>query len=506
MLMVEDSADDAALITRELRRGGYAPECRRVETRSEFNAALETDPWDVIVSDFALPGYGGLLALSDLRASGRDIPFILVSGTIGETVAVEAMRAGAQDYVLKHDLTRLPAAIARELRERTIRAEKERMREQLSISERMASAGMLAAGLVHEINNPLAVAIANVEYIASGLAGLSAADRGEPIHAAVRDASEALARIRELVVDVRLFSRPLDVATGAVDVRRVLDTSARMALSEIRHRARLTKEYGEVVLVSANESRLGQVLLNLLVNAAQAIPEGDPDSNQIRLVAKTDDAGRVLVEVHDTGCGISPLNLERIFQPFFTTKPVGMGTGLGLSICHRIVTELGGEISVESQVARGSCFRLTLPPAPGLPEAIRAHSDAPAARRLRILVVDDEESIGTAVKRIASRLHDVVSVTRAEEALARINAGDRFDVILSDLMMPHMTGMELHAQLLALAPDQAQRVVFLTGGAFAAPAQEYLLGVQNRLLEKPFAIADLLAALVVAGGPDPKSA
>src|SRR5260370_9260142 len=145
VLLVEDSEADEALILRELKHGGYDPTLERVKDGKAFKAALEAQPWDIVISDHSLPGFSGLAALAELRATGKDIPFILVSGTIGERLAVEVMRAGAQDYVLKGDLTRLPAAIKREVREAAGRAEQTQMRERFMMSDRMASAGMLAA-------------------------------------------------------------------------------------------------------------------------------------------------------------------------------------------------------------------------------------------------------------------------------------------------------------------------------------------------------------------------
>jgi two-component system, NtrC family, sensor kinase len=177
----------------------------------------------------------------------------------------------------------------------------------------------------------------------------------------LRDASEGLRRIRDIVVDVKLFSRPHDDNTGAMDIRKVCESSARMAWNEIRHRAKLVKEYGEVPPVHANESRGGQVVLNLIVNAAQAIPEGHADANEIRIVTGKDEAGWAFVEVRDTGAGIPAQNLERIFDPFFTTKPVGIGTGLGLAVCSRTVNQLGGRIGVESEVGKGTIFRVAFP-------------------------------------------------------------------------------------------------------------------------------------------------
>jgi len=293
---------------------------------------------------------------------------------------------------------------------------------------------------------------------------------------------------------LKVFSRSDEDKTGAVDVRRVIESSLRMAWNEIRHRARLVKEYGDVPPVEGNEGRLGQVFLNLVMNAAQAIPEGRADKNENRVVTKQDDHGRVVVEVRDTGSGIPDSVISRIFDPFFTTKPIGVGTGLGLAICHRIVTALGGELVVESQVGKGSVFRTILPTAKG--EAAEV-SHPPAAivpgRRGRILVVDDEPKLGAAVRRMLSAEHEVLAVTSARDAIGRVSKGERFDIILCDLMMPEMTGMDLHAELLRLAPEQAEKVIFMTGGAFTSRARVFLDQVRNPRVEKPFDVGGLRA-------------
>jgi signal transduction histidine kinase len=511
LLLVEDSEDDAVLVLRELERGGYQSRCVRVDTRAAFKAALESEIWDVVVSDHTLPQYDGLTALADLRSSGRDIPFILISGTIGEAVAVDAMRAGAQDYVLKGDLTRLPAAVEREVRETAARAEQAKMRERLMISERMASAGTLAAGVAHEINNPLAVAMLNLSMTAEALTHITAiaddlkargsggaatlsgpiAKLGEPLV----DVREALDRIRDIVRDVKLFSRPHDEVTSNVDLRRVADSSARMAWNEIRHRARLVKHYGEIPLVHANESRLGQVLLNLLVNAAQALPEGHAEHHEIRVTTRTDEAGDAITEVADTGCGMTKETAARIFDPFFTTKPVGIGTGLGLAICHGIVTDLGGRIEVESEVGKGTVFRVLLPPGQPSRTIMRVASARTPGFRGRVLVVDDDANLGRALRRSLSAHHDVTVLTSGTAALESIAKGAHFDAILLDVMMPDVSGMETYERLQREAPEQARRTVFLTGGAFTPSAREFLDHVPNPKLEKPVDAADLLAAI-----------
>ena len=514
ILLLEDSDDDAALITHELKRGGYEAICLRVESQEEFRSALASRDWDVIISDYALPSYSGLRALADLHASGKDIPFILVSGTVGEAGAVAAMKAGAHDYVLKGDLSRLPLAVEREVREMAIRAQQAAMRERLVISERMASAGTLAAGVAHEINNPLAVAMANLEFVSETLARVTSEARdsggkrvlvGEwsglnqlgTLDEAMRDTREALVRMRDIVKDVKLFSRPHEDKAEAVDLKRVIESSVRMAWNEIRHRARVVKVYDSVPMVNANESRLGQVLLNLIVNGAQAMSEGHAGRNELRIVTRTADDGHAIVEISDTGAGIADSDLQRIFDPFFTTKPVGVGTGLGLAICQRIVLELGGRIEVESAVGRGTLFRLVLPAARES-QNVKAKTVRPTSgHRARVLVVDDEPAMGRALQRSLRDHLDVVALTSARDALELVSSGERFEVILSDVMMPEMSGMELYHSLQRIAPEQAQRMIFVTGGAFTAAAREFLDRIPNPRIEKPVEATNLLA--MVAG-------
>ncbi|HZS35304.1 MAG TPA: ATP-binding protein, partial [Polyangia bacterium] len=307
---------------------------------------------------------------------------------------------------------------------------------------------------------------------------------------------EAAERVRLIVRDLKIFSRPEEEKLGAVDVRVVMESSLRMAWNEIRHRARLVKSYGDVPAVAANEARLGQVFLNLVINAAQAIEPGHADRNQLRVATRDGGAGRVIVEVADTGSGIPADVIGRIFDPFFSTKPIGVGTGLGLPICYRIVTGFGGEIGVESEPGKGSVFRVTLPIAvPAVEEPAPAAAPAPApARRARVLVVDDDEMVARSLRRMIGPEHHVV-VASSARAGAEACARERFDVILCDLMMPEMTGMDLHAELARVAPEQAARMVFMTGGAFTPDARSFLERVPNERLEKPFDVEALRAII-----------
>ncbi len=515
VLLVEDVERDALLLVRELQRGGFDVTCERVDTREAMSVALEELSWDIVISDYVLPRFSAPQALALVKERKLDLPFIIVSGTVGEETAVESIRAGAHDFMAKGKFARLIPSVERELRDAVLRNERSRMQEQLLISDRMASVGTLAAGVAHEINNPLAALMANLSFAAEEIAKLGQdvrekesgatsdsatidwiAVRLHELEEPLRDARESGDRIRLIVRDLKIFSRGDEEKRSAVDVRRVLETSLRMAWNEIRHRARLVKDYGNVPPVEGNEGRLGQVFLNLLVNAAQAMPEGRADQNEIRITTRQDDEGRVVVEVRDTGCGIPESVLHKVFDPFFTTKPIGVGTGLGLGICHRIVTAMGGQILVESQVGKGTVIQTVLPVALADASAVSTPPVALVARRRgRILVVDDEPMIGAAVRRMLSPEHEVLAVTSAREAIGRLSQGERFDVILCDLMMPDMTGRAFYAELSRLAPEQAEKVIFMTGDTFSSRAREFLDQVRNPRVEKPFDVG-VLKALV----------
>jgi len=358
----------------------------------------------------------------------------------------------------------------------------------LALSERMASIGTLAGGVAHELNNPLASVAANLAFAEERLAAPGAPARQDDVVEALRDAREGAERMRSIIRDLQTFSRGDDENPGIVRLGPVLDSCVAMAWSEIRHRARLVKDIGELQPVCGVEGRLAQVFLNLVLNAAQAIAEGAADRNEIRVAARAAPDGRVCVEVRDTGAGIAPEHLARIFDPFFTTKPPGTATGLGLSICHGIVTALGGVIEVESRVGEGSTFRVLLPAAEPL-------AVAPPPPRPRVLVVDDDPLVGAAVRRALAPEFDVTVVSSGRAALALLGAGNAYEAMLSDLLMPELTGMELHEEVAKLDPHLAERTVFMTGGAFTGAARAFADRMGERVIPKPFDVDALREAV-----------
>ncbi len=367
----------------------------------------------------------------------------------------------------------------------------------VQLSDRMASIGTLAAGVAHEINNPLSYVMTNAELLLQQLGELGKeVDVSTTAEVAI-DCLEGLHRITEIVRNLQAFSRDKDDAIGPVSVRRVVESAINMAANEIRHRAVLVRELDAVPAVRANESKLGQVLLNLLVNAAQAIPAGDAQRNKITVRATRLGMGKVCIEVRDTGSGIDPEHVERVFDPFFTTKPVGEGTGLGLSISHNIVRSFGGDIQVESVPGEGTVMRVILPALAGRARTTSKAIAIPVltrddAKRAKILIIDDDRGILRALRRLLKK-HEVTIAHSGREAVSTLNSDQQFDLVLCDLMMPDMTGMDVYDAVKQTREDLLSKIVFMTGGVFTERARGFIATVQNEILEKPIDVRNLVA-------------
>ncbi len=408
------------------------------------------------------------------------------------------------------DLDGMPAqiTIVRDL------TEQRRLEAQVAQADRMAALGRIAAGVAHELNNPLSYVLGNLEVAGEELPEMlneclmlqgktqqdqelgprvsKLSERLRNLVSVVHDASDGADRVRAIMRDLKSFSRPdTDDRREPVDIARPLDAAVRMAWREIQPRARLVQDRQSVPLVLGVEGRLCQVFLNLLVNAAEALPDGGSHTHEVRIKTATSASGDAVIEISDTGPGIAPQQLSHLFEPFFTTKGAGRGTGLGLSICHDIVRAHGGQIEIVSAAGEGACFRVTLPAAPN----VLPTPSPQATRRGQVLIIDDEPHVAATLRQFLARDHDVTVLSGGREALRLIADGKRFDVIFCDLMMPDVNGMNFHRTLMADARDQGDRIVFMTGGALTPVIREFLEQVPNRHMEKPFTLGDVRQAV-----------
>jgi signal transduction histidine kinase len=431
-----------------------------------------------------------------LKAPCADAPVLVRLAVVSLTLA------GASTHCLvMTDLTeqrRQSAAMA---------TERAQMQARLLLADRMSSLGTLAAGVAHEINNPLAYLVTSLELIRNRAPELSGAETTGWLVRQLDRASEGAERVRLIVRGLKAFSRADDETMGIVDPRRALDTSIALAENALRLKAHLVRDYDALPHVWANEARLGQVFLNLLVNATDAVPPGAAARNEVCVLGRTDAEGRAVIEISDTGGGIKADHMSLIFDPFFTTKPLNVGTGLGLALCRAVVGSLDGQITVESVLGEGSTFRIVLPGVDGAaPRAASSSAEAAASdSRGRLLFIDDERDICEVMQEVMEPFHDLVTMTDARRALELLATGEFFDVILCDMRMPDMTGLDFHTRLRSDNPAQANRVVLMSGGFTRRPGDPPIV-LPRPLLEKPFIIEQVLALMREAMQREPLGA
>lgn len=349
---------------------------------------------------------------------------------------------------------------------------------------RMLLAGEVAASVAHEINNPLTYLLANLEHAEQQLARSSCS---RDVLDAVSEAREGADRLSWIVGELGKVTRAPSSRIEPVYLDRLLDSVLTMAKPHLRGRARSSAHCEVLHPVAGNEARLFQVLLNLVINAAQSL-DPERDDHEIRVGSRWTDDRNIAVHVSDTGVGIPPENLERIFEPYFTTRAARKGTGLGLALCRRYIEQMGGTIEVQSEIGVGSTFRVVLPPARGggdRPTLVPEYNE----RVARILLVDDEHYIGRAFARALAG-HEITIAESAEEALLRLSEAT-FDVVFTDIVMPGMSGIDLFRRIRSEHPRLARRVVFFTGGALDRGAAAFLETVENPRFQKPVGVQQL---------------
>lgn len=394
-------------------------------------------------------------------------------------------RAGELDGILARDLSE----------ERLVQAD-------LLVADRMMSIGALAAGVAHDINNPLSYVLGNLDFLSGELEALLEGvepELAKDLSEAVHESKEGADRVRRIISDLRAFARSDAGVSRPLDVVRVVDSAVNMAFVEIRHRARLDKRLEPTPPVEANEARLGQVVLNLLLNSVHAMRAGAQDRNVIRVRTYTNERGAACIEVSDNGPGIPPEIVGRIFDPFFTTKPRGTGTGLGLAMAHGVVSELGGHVAVESKLGEGTTLLVEIPPACGSDEGPRtdpAARHAPVQGPARVFVVDDDPLITSLIRRGLERAGHAVEVAAGgDEAIARLTVDIDFDVVFCDLLMPGCTGMDVYGWVVDNQACLAPKMVFMSGGVFTERVHRFLSSVSNLRVDKPFEV-EALPALI----------
>ncbi|WP_168210426.1 hybrid sensor histidine kinase/response regulator [Persicimonas caeni] len=384
--------------------------------------------------------------------------------------------------------------------------ERKHLQAKMMQMDRMIAVGTLAAGVAHEINNPLAFMTGNVTLLLSELEQ-GAFDNWQPpadsmldhdeLREVLDDVTEGAERIRAIVSSLRAFAREQEDADldGSVDILALLDSCTKMAQNEIKHRARLVTDFGEVPAVRGDNSQLGQVFLNLIVNAAHAVPAGHHDDNEIR-VSVTSEDDTVIVRVSDTGTGIPAHIQSHIFDPFFTTKGERDGMGLGLYITQNIVHDHGGEICFQTAQDKGTTFEVRLPSTEYAPaDTSRPLPTVDSSTKLgHALIVDDEEKILRTLERALSNF-EIDATSSAATAVEWLRGGQTYDVILCDLLMPQMSGMEFYETLEAAFPHLAERVVFMSGGTFTNGSREFVASCGRPLVAKPFDIDKLQTVL-----------
>jgi two-component system, cell cycle sensor histidine kinase and response regulator CckA len=508
VLMVEDSEDDAALVARELRRGGYEPLTKRVDSAEAMRTALDQAKWDIVICDYSMPQFSGRDALKLLRETGSDAPFIFVSGTIGEDMAVAALKQGAQDYLMKDNLTRLIPAIQRELLEVERRRQRRHLEKEVDQLQKFEAVGRLAGGVAHDFNNLLGIISACTELLRANVS-TEAAEYVDNIR-------EAAKRGASLTRQLLAFGKRQPLQTQVLDLNERLKDVTKLLRPLMGDDVEIIlAPKAPTAMVEADPGQLDQIVVNLAVNARDAMPRGG------KLIVETgfvefDDAfakehppmtaGRfVMLAVSDNGIGMNEETRLRIFEPFFTTKEIGKGSGLGLATVYGIIKQSGGHIWVYSELDRGTTFKIYFPCADNKLENGTNGAQAEALPRRRdgtaILLVEDEPIMRQVMRKmLEGHGYKVIDASDGKAALEALeNNHAEVEITLTDVVMKGMSGPELALRLIDEHPGM--KVVYMSG--YTGELMENQgLNTGIRLLEKPFTRESLLRALDATLGAD----
>jgi two-component system cell cycle sensor histidine kinase/response regulator CckA len=499
ILHLEDDSNDGALVQSTLEAAGISCVNTCVEDRVGFVAALERGGIDLILSDFTLPTYDGLSAITTVRAKWPDLPIILVSGTAGEELAVDSFKAGATDYVLKEHLFRLPGAVRRAMQEVEERAERRRLEAHFIEAQKMEVIGQLVSGVAHDFNNILAVIIGYSDLITSDLGPDS------PLRRYIEEIRHASDRAAGLTRQLLVFGRKQTVIPVVLDLNDVVNDLDKMLRRLIDANIEMTTVLGKKIgHVKADSGYVGQVLMNLVVNARDAMPNGGKltiatnnvklDETEARAQPGAIPGDYVMLSVSDTGTGMTDEVKALLFEAFFTTKPLGKGTGLGLATCQTIVHQSGGHIGVNTEVGKGTTFKIYFPRVvQPLDVAARPIGTGPLPRGTEtLLVVEDEPSVRHLARSVLDNLgYEVLSASNGQDALhvAREHKGSPIRLVVTDVIMPLMGGKVMAEWLQATFPDL--KILFTSGYTDDAISHHGVLETGVEFLAKPYTPAIL---------------
>jgi signal transduction histidine kinase len=496
LLLVEDSEDDALLTVRLLERGGYDVAFERVDNPVALTSALVQREWDIIVADYSMPGFSGTAALRIVRDKGLDLPFIFVSGTIGADVAVAAMRNGAQDYLIKGDLARFLPAVERELDGAQRRKEHKQVERQLQQMEKFESLGKLAGGIAHDFNNLLGVIIGYCELL------LDSEDFGKASRDRIGEIKKAGDRAATLTRQLLAFSRKQVLEPRVIDLNALVSDMSKMFLRVIGEDIRL-EHIGAVELgrVLADPAQIEQVLMNLVINARDAMPQGGGltiETNNVEMgesFVATHPGARpgpyVMLAVRDTGTGMDATTQMQIFEPFFTTKE--RGTGLGLATVYGIVKQSGGYIWVESELGKGTTFQVYLPRVykSETTEEERRPASVSGGKETILLVEDAEAMRAVTATFLRNAGYQVLEASSGTEAITELQKHKGpVHMLLTDVVMPGLSGVELARQV--QSQHSGLKVLFISGYTNDALVRHGVLETGIFLLSKPFSRDALL--------------
>jgi signal transduction histidine kinase len=499
-LIADDSENDAVLLLRALRKAGCEPVYERVSTAPAMKAALQRQTWDIVISDYEMPNFGGFEALQILKESGLDLPFILVSAVVTEETAVAAMKAGAHDFIMKRKLARLAPAIDRELREARTRgarrAAEEALRQseaQLLQAQKLEAVGRLAAGMAHDFNNILTTITGHSELLAGQL------DAGDPRRKHAEQIEKAAYMAAALTRQLLTFSRKQAIEPRVLNLNSVVLNVEKMLRrligEDVEFCTLLDPAAGNI---KADPGQIEQVVMNLAVNSRDAMPAGGKLTVTTANITLGNDrlaefpglsAGHhVMIAISDTGTGMNAQVQSHLFEPFFTTKPPGKGTGLGLATSFGIVKQNKGHISVQSELGKGTTFQICFPRVAAAldPARVRVPLVEPAGGDETLLLVEDEPMVRElAAATLRTKGYTVYEAVNGEEGLrmaSQLNGS--IDLVLTDVVMPVMGGKEMATALNSARPDL--KIIFTSGYAEDALGQHDVLRRGMAFLQKPY--------------------